>query len=336
VCPHRPVDLRAHRDHRFREKLHGELGGDVRAALSDPSVLEILLNEDGSLWVERLGKPIERIGASLTRTQAESLLGTIAALTGREVHEDRPIIETELPFDGSRFEGVLPPVTRSPVFAIRRRALRVISLREYVTAGILDASLASRLEAATAHRQSIVVCGGTGSGKTTLANALLAEAVRVGDPGERFLILEDTAELRCEAPNCVQLRTSDTIDLDRLVRATMRLRPDRIVVGEVRGREALALLKAWNTGHPGGVTTVHSNSARAALSRLDQLIQEAGVPSQPQLIADAVDLIVAIQRTPTGRRVTELVRVHGYVPGSGFELEQVAPFERANTDGGKG
>ena len=134
----------------------------------------------------------------------------------------------------------------------------------------------------------------------------------------------------------MQLRTSETVDLDRLVRATMRLRPDRIVVGEVRGREALALLKAWNTGHPGGVTTVHSNSARAALSRLDQLVQEAGVPSQPQLIADAIDLIVAIQRTPTGRRVTEVVRVHGYVAGSGFELEQVAPFERANTDGGKG
>jgi type IV secretion system protein VirB11 len=146
--PLRPVDLRAHRDHRFREKLHRELGADVRAALADPSVVEIVLNEDGSVWIERLGKPIERTGVSLTRIQAETLLGTVAALTGREVHEDRPIIEAELPFDGSRFEGVLPPVARSPVFAIRRRALRVISLGEYVSAGILDAGLGSQLKGA--------------------------------------------------------------------------------------------------------------------------------------------------------------------------------------------
>lgn len=321
----RPASLQAQRELRLREKLERELGADVRAALGDPTVVEVVLNADGELWVERLGKEIEPLGARMERVQAESLIGTVAALLDREIHDERPILEVELPFDGSRFEGVMPPISRAPVFAIRRRAVRVYTLEEYVSTGVVSRGCATLLRKAIARRQSLVICGGTGSGKTTLANALLAEAVQVSGPAERFVILEDTLELRCDAPNHVQLRTSEFVDLDRLVRATMRLRPDRIVVGEVRGREALALLKAWNTGHPGGVTTVHANSARAALSRLDQLVQEAGVPSQPQLLADAIDWIVAIARTPGGRRMTELVRVQGWIPGSGFELETFFP-----------
>jgi Flp pilus assembly CpaF family ATPase len=173
----------------------------------------------------------------------------------------------------------------------------------------------------------VVICGGTGSGKTTLANALLGEAVALAGTAQRFLLLEDTVELQCAAPNHVQLRTSPGVDLTRLVRATMRLRPDRIVVGELRGREALALLKAWNTGHPGGLTTVHANSARAALSRIDQLVQEAGVPSQPQLIAEAIDVIVSIRRSEGGRRVDEILLVKDYQPGRGFGLESVRAEE---------
>jgi type IV secretion system protein TrbB len=138
------------------------------------------------------------------------------------------------------------------------------------------------------------------------------EIVALGDPTERIVILEDTRELQCEARNAVQLHTGDVADLTRLVRVTMRLRPDRIIVGEVRGGEALALLKAWNTGHPGGVTTVHANSAAAALLRLDSLIQESGVPLQPRLVAETVDLVVFIARTPERRRVREVVRVNGY------------------------
>jgi P-type conjugative transfer ATPase TrbB len=327
----RPASLRAQRELRLREKLERELGPDVRAALGDPTVVEVVLNADGELWVERLGKEIEPIGVRMERVQAETLIGTVAALLDREIHDERPILEVELPFDGSRFEGVMPPISRAPVFAIRRRAVRVFTLGEYVDAGTVSSKRAAQLCEAIERRHTILICGGTGSGKTTLANALIAEAVRAAGPAERFLILEDTLELRCDAPNHVQLRTSEFVDLERLVRATMRLRPDRIAVGEVRGREALALLKAWNTGHPGGVTTVHANSARAALSRLDQLVQEAGVPSQPQLIADAIDWIVSIARTPSGRRVTEMVRVRGWIPGSGFDLET---FARDNSDEG--
>ena len=135
--------------------------------------------------------------------------------------------------------------------------------------------------------------------------------------------------VQCEARNAVQLHTGDVADLTRLVRVTMRLRPDRIIVGEVRGAEALALLKAWNTGHPGGITTVHANSAAAALLRLESLVQEAGVPPQPRLVAETVDLVAFIVRTPEGRRIKELARVSAYdVRRGGYVLEPVCPIAR--------
>jgi type IV secretion system protein VirB11 len=282
-----------------------------------------MLNADGELWVERLVSGVQRLDGTMSRTQAENLLGTVAALAGMEINEASPLLEVELPFDGSRFHGVVPPVSSAPIFAIRKRAIRVHTLDEYVGRGILPAGHRDVLREALRSRCNLVICGGTGSGKTTLANALLKEAVELAGSAERFVIIEDTVELQCAAANHIQLRTTDDIDLTRLVRATMRLRPDRIVIGEIRGREALALLKAWNTGHPGGVTTVHANSAGAALSRIDQLVQEAGVPSQPQLIADAVDLVVSIVRSGGSRRVDEVLRVEGYEPGRGFRLTPV-------------
>ncbi len=318
-----PIDLRAQRDRRLLDKLRRELGSHVLGALSEPTVVEVMLNADGELWVERLVSGVEPLGGAMSRSQAENLLGTVAALADTEINERRPLLEVELPFDGSRFHGVVPPVSASPVFAIRKRALRVHTLDEYVAQGILEPGGRTALREAIERRENLVVCGGTGSGKTTLANALLREAVELAGPAERFVILEDTVELQCSARNHVQLRTTDEIDLTRLVRATMRLRPDRIVIGEIRGREALALLKAWNTGHPGGVTTIHANSAGAALSRMDQLVQEAGVPSQPQLIADSVDLIVSITRTDGGRRVEEILRVEGYEAARGYRLRRV-------------
>src|SRR5260370_41941612 len=143
------------------------------------------------------------------------------------------------------------------------------------------------------------------------------------DISESYVYNEDTLEIQCRAENLVQLRTSENTDLTRLVRATMRLRPDRIIIGEVRGAEALALLKAWLTGHPGGVTTIHANSAKAALTRLSSLLPEAGVPPQPELIAETVQLIAFISRTARGRRVTELVRLEGYDAREGFKLARL-------------
>jgi len=326
------IDLRQQRDRRLRDKLRRELGSDVLAALADSTVVEVMLNADGELWVERLVSGVAQLGGTMSRSQAENLLGTVAAIADAEINEASPLLEVELPFDGSRFHGVVPPISAGPVFAIRKRAIRVHTLDEYVGQGILSPAGRDALREALGRRENLVICGGTGSGKTTLANALLREAVELAGASERFVILEDTVELQCSAANHVQLRTTDDIDLTRLVRATMRLRPDRIVIGEIRGREALALLKAWNTGHPGGLTTVHANSAGAALSRIDQLVQEAGVPSQPQLIADSVDLVVSIARRNGGRRVEELLRVEGYEPGRGYRLSRICEED----SGGKG
>jgi P-type conjugative transfer ATPase TrbB len=312
--------LHQEQQHRLHEKLRRELGPAVLAALEDPDITEVMLNPDGGLWVESQREGMRDTGRQMPAMQAENLIGTVAAMLGTVVNASAPIVEGELPLDGNRFEGILPPVSTAPVFVIRKRPSVLYTLEDYVHAEILDAAQATVLRAAVRARQNLVIAGGTTSGKTTLANALIAEMVRLGDPAQRIVILEDTRELQCTARNAVQLHTGDVADLTRLTRVTMRLRPDRIIIGEVRGGEALALLKAWNTGHPGGVTTIHANSAVAALMRLDSLIQEAGVPPQPRLVAEAVNLVVFIARTPEGRRVRELATVAGYDPATGYIL----------------
>ena len=322
ALPERSPDPKAVREERLRRKLLREIGPAILDALDDEEVVEVMVNEDGSVWSDRLGTGMERLPEAMPPERAESLVGTVAALLGRVANADHPIVEGELPFFGFRFEGIVPPVAPRASIAIRKRAKLLFTLDDYVAKKQLALPHAELLRAAVRDRWNIVITGGTGSGKTTFVNALLHEKVKLGHPNQRFIILEDTVEIQCDAANRVQLRTSDEADLTRLVRATMRLRPDAIIVGEVRGREALDMLKAWNTGHPGGMTTVHANSARAALSRLDQLVQEAGVPSQPHLLGDAVDLIVGIRE----RTIQELLRVHGYEPEARrFELEELRP-----------
>jgi type IV secretion system protein VirB11 len=221
------------------------------------------------------------------------------------VTRHKPIVSAELPPRGERFEGLLPPVSRAPCFAIRKPAGRIFALDDYVSSGVVTAEQRQALKDAVASRANIIVAGGTGSGKTTLANALLAEIARLN---ERVVLLEDTRELQCAAEDVVALRTQPgSVTLSDLVRSTLRLRPDRIIVGEVRGGEALDLLKAWNTGHPGGIATLHANSAQAALARLEQLAMEACTTPPTALIAEAIDLIVFIQRGgPAGRVVSEI------------------------------
>lgn len=324
---------------RLEEKLRRELGAAVLDALADPAVIEIMLNPDGCLWIDELGCGMRDTGSRICPPQAENLLGTIAATLGCVITPERPILEGELALDGSRFCGLLPPVVLAPAFCIRKAAALVYSLDDYVRDGILDAAVpasvvsidrpptrghAAALRYAIRARQNILVVGGTQSGKTTLTNGLLQELGASVGSTQRVLTIEETRELRCTVPNSVALRTTETVDMTRLVRTALRLRPDRIVVGEVRGAEALAMLKAWNTGHPGGIATVHANDARAGLIRLEQLVQEANVPPQPALIAEAIDLIVVIVRTPVGRKITEIARVHG-ASTSGYVLEDLEP-----------
>ena len=279
-----------------------------------------MVNEDGRVWFESYGKGMYEADLVLPTSQVESLVGTVAASLGSVANASNPIVEGELPIAGIRFEGLLPPVARKPCCVMRKPAQVLYTLDDYLRDGILDHAQAEVLRDAIDQRLNIVVAGGTGSGKTTLAAALINEMVERSDPNQRYVIIEDTLELRCRARNLVQLHTAEAADMTRLVRTTMRLRPDRIIIGEVRGGEALALLKAWNTGHPGGVTTIHANSAKAALTRLSSLVQEAGVPAQPELIAETINLLVFIVRNSAGRRVTELVRVAGYDARGGFVL----------------
>jgi P-type conjugative transfer ATPase TrbB len=309
-------------ERRLDELLRRQLGTQILAAIADPGVTEIMVNEDGRVWFESYGKGMHEADLVLPTSQVESLVGTVAASLGSVANSSNPIIEGELPIAGIRFEGLLPPVARKPCCVMRKPAQLLYTLDDYLHGGILDYTHAEVLRDAIDQRLNIVVAGGTGSGKTTLAAALINEMVERCDPNQRYVIIEDTLELRCRARNLVQLHTTEAADMTRLVRTTMRLRPERIIIGEVRGGEALALLKAWNTGHPGGVTTIHANSAKAAMTRLASLVQEAGVPAQLELIAETINLLVFIVRGSAGRRVTEIVRVAGYDSRSGFVLSR--------------
>jgi len=301
--------------------LRTAMGPAIAAALEDPEIVEVLLNPDGSLWFDRLGSGRAPSGLKLTSHDAERIIRLVAAHVRVEVHPGAPIVSAELPATGERFEGVLPPVTRAPVFAIRKRAVGVISLAQYVLDGILTEHQALSLRQAVRDRRNIVIAGGTSSGKTTLANALLQEMAATGD---RVIILEDTVELQCMADDHVPLRTKPGVaSMTELVRSTLRLRPDRIVVGEVRGPEAIDLMKAWATGHPGGVATLHAGSARGALTRLEQLIQEVVVVVPRALIAEAVDVVVFICGRGRARRVDEIVRVTG-LDADGYRLEPIS------------
>jgi type IV secretion system protein VirB11 len=287
--------------------LRTALGPAITAWLEEPSVVEVMLNPDGRLWIDRLKGGIEDTGERLSAADGERIVRLVAHHVGAEVHPGSPRVSAELPETGERFEGLIPPVVAAPTFAIRKPAVAVFMLEDYVAAGIMQAKEADILRLAVQNRRNVLVAGGTSTGKTTLVNALLAEVAKTSD---RVVLIEDTRELQCAAPNLVALRTKDGVaSLSDLVRSSLRLRPDRIPVGEVRGAEALELLKAWGTGHPGGIGTIHAGSALGALRRLEQLIQEAVVTVPRALIAETINLIVVLSGRGAARRVAELAVV---------------------------
>lgn len=298
--------------------LRTALGPVIAAALEDPDVVEVLLNPDGSLWTDRLSCGRTPTGEYLSAADAERIIRLIATHVGVEASRKTPIVSAELPETGERFEGILPPVAPTPAFAIRKRASLVYTLDRYVADEVMTAAEAEALRVAVRTRLNIVIAGPTSSGKTTLANALLEEVAKTGD---RVIILEDTRELQSLSNDQVPLRTKPGVaTMADLVRSTLRLRPDRIVIGEVRGAEALDLLKAWGTGHPGGIATLHAGSAVGALNRLEQLIAEGVINVPRALIAEAVDVVVLIDGRGPARRVRELVRVTGLL-ATGYRLE---------------
>lgn len=279
----------------------------VREALEAPDTIEVMANPDGSVWIEKAGIGLTLADHLLDAPSRERIIRLVASGVGEAVCRTSPIVSAELPSSGERFEGLLPPVSTSPCFSIRKPASSPFLLQDYVEQGALAPALASALRAAVSNRKNIVIAGGTSSGKTTFTNALLAEG---GFEAERIVILEDTRELNCLAANKVQLRTHrGASSLQDLVRSTLRLRPDRIIVGEVRGGEALDLLKAWNTGHPGGITTLHANSAHGALKRLEQLTLEATRHVPFDLITETIDVVVFMSRADGQRRIEEALTV---------------------------
>ena len=310
---------------RRRSMLRTAMGPTIAAALADPLVLEIMVNPDGALRLDRLGEGRIETQVSFEAAQVERIIRLVASQAKTEVHAASPIVSAELPPHGEgageRFEGLLPPVATGPCFSIRKPATRIYKLIDYVADGIMSAETARLLSLAIVNRRNILVAGGTSSGKTTLANALLAEMAHLD---ERVILIEDTRELQCPAADRVELRTrAGAVSMADLVRSTLRLRPDRIIVGEVRGGEALDMLKAWNTGHPGGIATVHANSAASALTRIEQLVQENVVTVPRRLIAEAIDLIVFISGRGAARRIATIARVEGVNSAGDYALSEL-------------
>ena len=295
----------------WETSLRAHMGQLVNSALEDPMTCEVMLNPDGRIWQERFGEPMKCIG-TMRSGDAEVAFRTLASLLGKTLSYEQPQLDGEYP-GGFRFSGALPPIVSAPAFTIRKPASRVFTLNEYVEAGILTEHQKDALCMAVSEHQNLLVVGGTGSGKTTLANALIAEMVRQF-PDERHVIIEDTREIQCTAQNAVFFHTTNDVSMTKCLKQTLRFRPTRIHVGEVRDEAALDLLDAWNTGHSGGISTVHANSALQGLSRVRGLVSRS--PSAPrcveEVIGEAVQILVFIERTPSGRRIREILAVDGY------------------------
>jgi P-type conjugative transfer ATPase TrbB len=321
------LSLKAEAISRGARMLRTALGPAIATWLEDPAVVEVMLNPDGHLWVDRLTEGLADTGEQMSAADGERIVRLVAHHVGAEVHPASPRVSAELPETGERFEGLIPPVVAAPAFAIRKPAVAVFTLDDYVAANIITTRQADFLRDSIVKRRNILVTGGTSTGKTTLVNALLAE---VAETSDRVVLIEDTRELQCRARNLVALRTKDGVaSLSDLVRSSLRLRPDRIPIGEVRGAEALDLLKAWGTGHPGGIGTIHAGSALGALRRLEQLVQEAVVTVPRALIAETINVIAVLAGRGCERRLIELARVEGlgssgdYVLASAVDLTSV-------------
>ena len=304
---------------RLLVKLRRELGEKIMQALANPQVLEIMLNPDGRLFVEEFGSGKIHV-ADMKSSQAESIVNTVAAMLDTTVGYDRPNLECELPLDGSRFSALCPPVVASTSFTIRRKATRIFTLENYLEKGILNQNQYNYIIHTIKNKRNIIVGGGTGSGKTTFLNAVI-HAISVFSEDDRLIIIEDTGELQCSAKDYVTMRTGAKFTMNDCLKTTMRFRPDRIIVGEVRGSEAMSLLKSWNTGHEGGAGTLHANSPIQAIKRLQSLIAEAPEASNytpemiSSLIGEAVHVVIYIckdKEAPAGRKISEIIQVSGY------------------------
>ncbi|WP_434716391.1 P-type conjugative transfer ATPase TrbB [Paraburkholderia sp. A3RO-2L] len=312
------------RDRRLKETISQTLGAELLEKFNDPLTQELNINPDSSIWWRRAGQAKVKLPIVLKPQQVASLIRVVASFVGTTVSAQDPVLECEFPLDGSRFSGMLPPVVARPLVSLRKKAGVLMSLTDYVRANVMTFEQAEAIRVGVREHKNILVAGGTASGKTTLLNAVM-KAIEEETPNDRVVILQDTEELQCAIDEVVFMRTSDFTSMLDLLKATLRHTPDRICVGEVRDGAAFTLLKAWNTGHSGGLGTLHSDGRpEDALARLDVLVQEASTLPQRALIGDAVHMVINIEKFGFGRKVTAVSRIHGYDSGRDrFNVEKL-------------
>ncbi len=325
-----PIERRKFVEEVFRDTLGY---GPLDPLLADEAITEVMCNNFDDIWVEREGR-IEHTGASFTdEVQYRAVIEKIVSAVGRRIDESAPMVDARLP-DGSRVNAIIPPLAiHGPVLTIRKFAADPYKVKDLINFGTFTLDLAAVLEACVRGKMNILVSGGTGTGKTTNLNVLSSFI----PDGERVITIEDAAELQLQQPHVINLEArppnaegSGEVRIRDLVRNALRMRPDRIIVGEVRGGEALDMLQAMNTGHEGSMTTVHSNSPRDALSRLETMVLMAGfdlpVRAIREQIASALHLIMHLDRLPDGRRVvTSLTEIQG-MEGDTILLQEVFKY----------
>lgn len=291
--------------------LNYSLGQEVVKYFSDDSVIEIMLNDDGKLWIDTFDGTKDT-GVIIDNEKALSVAYLLASHIGAEINQDCPHLSGELPGTGFRFQIEIPPIVSNVSFNIRKKAIRVFSLNDYLKNEVMTIRQKNIIEEAVKDRKNILVVGGTSSGKTTLCNAILKEIAKYKN---RVVLIEDVQELQCETENKVRMKTCKNTSIRDLIKITMRKTPERIIVGEIRDGAALDLLKAWNSGHPGGISTIHADDCLGGLEKLEQYIQEVSANPQSKLIARAVDLVVVIAKVEGQRKITQIVKVDGYKNG---------------------
>lgn len=291
------------------EGVYQSFGEIINEALQSPDVVEISLNDDSTLWLEERGQAMRPVG-KVTPAESRIIVEMVADFLDELVNKENPILNGELP-DGSRFSAVIPPNVKAASFSIRRHLAHLVPLEDYVSTGIMPPVVYEAIRSCILSRKNIFLVGGTGSGKTTMVNSIINEVYRLC-PEHRLLILEDTRELKSSSPNTLMMRTTRSASMQALIATSLRLRPDRIILGEVRTGEALDLLIALNTGHPGGICTFHANAAELAFTRLEEMVAMATPRPMQRLIGEAVDLIVFIENSRQQRRVREALYCHGY------------------------
>lgn len=294
------------------EMIKKTLGSVFMDKLQDPNVIEIMCNSDGSLWIDELGKGMSKAG-SINQYNVQAAINVIASMLKITATKETPIIEGEFPLDNSRFAAQLPPVVAAPTFALRKKASLVFTLENYVEKGMMTEYQKEIIKEAIREHKNIIIVGGTSSGKTTLTNACIDYMSKIANE-ERIIIIEDTGEIQCRAENSVLFHTSVYTSITDLLKTTLRMRPDRIIIGEVRDHTALDLLDAWSTGHPGGISTIHANNSLQALDRIEGLVsRHNNAPDDKKsVIGNAVDLIINIRKTGTIRKIEEILEIERY------------------------